>query len=87
MPPESCWGGRVALVPQPQVFKQLLGARHDFGARHAVVAGLREDDVDDLFENVEIKLLRHDADVRFSARRFGVDRGVEDYCLARCFVD
>jgi hypothetical protein len=55
-------GRVVALVPQTQFAQVLLGALAGQFRWQAVVAGLVGDDIEHLLEQVEVELLRHDAD-------------------------
>ncbi|MNM11475.1 hypothetical protein D3C81_216370 [compost metagenome] len=51
----------ITFVPQAQLGQVLLGALLGQLGRDAVVAGLGDDDVEGLFELVEVELLRHHA--------------------------
>ncbi|MCY1435193.1 hypothetical protein D9M71_512790 [compost metagenome] len=68
----------VLLVPQAQLGQVLFGAFLGDFRRDAVVAGLGHDDVEGLFELVEVELLRHHANGALELRRIFVQVVTED---------
>ncbi len=68
----------IALVPQAKLGQVLLGAFLGNFRRDAVVTSLGHDDVEGLFELVEVELLGYDADAALKRRRVLVQVVAED---------
>ena len=65
--------GNITLVPQPQLVEIALRALLGNLRRDAVVAGLRDQDVEGLLELVEVEFLRHHAQMALGAREIFID--------------
>src|SRR6185369_14600908 len=78
---------RERLVPQRELLEVLLGAFAGDLALHAVEPGLVHADVERLFEQVEVHLLRNQADHLHRLAAARVDRLAEYTNLARGRID
>ena len=81
----TCRG--VPLLPESELFQILFSRRRGLFKRNSVVAGLGGDNVEDLFELVEVELLRHNTKVQLGIREMGVGVISEHPHLSGCFVN
>ncbi len=90
-PPFHAAGQRAAhhlrLLPQVRALELDLGQRLGFLARHAVEAGVVDQDVERLLEQVEIDFLRHQADQAHRRAALAHQVGAEHFDLAFAEVD
>ncbi|MNN54343.1 hypothetical protein D3C81_1691560 [compost metagenome] len=77
----------IALVPQTELGQVLLGTLPGHFGRDAVVTGLGHDDVEGLFELVEVEFLRHHADAALERGGLAIEVVTEDVHAATGFVD
>src|SRR3546814_13985246 len=77
-------GRHITLVPQPQLSQILLGALIGDLRRDTVVTGLGHNDVEGLFELVEIELLGDHADAALESGGFTVQIMTEEIGRASC---
>ncbi|CAM5473184.1 hypothetical protein SSTU70S_05805 [Stutzerimonas stutzeri] len=78
--------GHVTLVPQPQLMQIFFGTLPGDLRRDAVVARLGDEDIEGLFELVEVELLRHHAQAALESGRIAIQVVAEHVHRAAALV-